>query len=136
MRPRCYSESRRRTRGCKTATAAPNSNGNNSDGNNSNGTDERDGQHYFLRQLWDAKGSYDIEEMRPSGFRAYVRICAWALARTHTRGGHPAIISGYIGTSDTFPRAIADFTEANAHQTELDHAALVAAIAAGRVAAV
>jgi uncharacterized protein (DUF2252 family) len=96
-------------------------------------TDERDGHQYFLRQLWDAKGSFDIDEMRPAGFRAYVRVCAWALARAHARGGHPAIISGYIGSSDAFPRAIAEFAEAYADQTERDHAALVAAIAAGRV---
>jgi uncharacterized protein (DUF2252 family) len=100
------------------------------------GSDERAGRHFFLRQLWDAKGSFDIADMRPAGFRAYSRLCAWALARAHARTGHPVLMAGYIGSGDTFPRAIAEFAEAYADQTERDHATMVAAINAGKLATI
>ena len=42
-------------------------------------------------------------------------------------------IAAYLGTSDTFDGAIADFAEAYADQNERDHAAFVKAIADGRI---
>lgn len=97
--------------------------------------DQDDGVQYFVRQMWDAKGSFDIATLRPSGFRTYVRTCAWALARAHARTGDPATISGYVGTSSTFSTAIAAFAQAYADQTERDHARLVAALADERLPA-
>ena len=44
-------------------------------------------------------------------------------------------ISAYLGASDKFDGAIADFSEAYADLNARDHAAFVAAIAEGRVAA-
>ncbi len=99
-------------------------------------TDDDDGVQYFARQLWDAKGSFDIATMRPPGFRSYVRACAWALARAHARTGDPATIAGYLGNSSTFSTAIASFAEAYADQTERDHARLVAALADGTLPSV
>ena len=60
-------------------------------------------------------------------------------ARWHepTPGVATAIaISAYLGTSDTFDGAVADFSEAYADQNERDYAAFKAAIADGRIAAV
>jgi uncharacterized protein (DUF2252 family) len=96
-------------------------------------TDPVDDTDYFIRQLWDAKGSFDTSVMRVAGFRAYVRACAWALARAHARTGDPATIAGYLGSADTFSTAMAEFAERYADQTERDHAALVAALADGRL---
>jgi hypothetical protein len=45
------------------------------------------------------------------------------------------MISGYLGKSDTFDRAMGAFALAYADQTERDHAALVAAVKAGRIEA-
>ena len=42
-------------------------------------------------------------------------------------------ISAYLGTSDTFDGAIADFAETYADQNERDHRAYRAAIEAGQV---
>jgi uncharacterized protein (DUF2252 family) len=98
-------------------------------------TDEIDGVQYFVRQMWDAKGSIDIATMRPAGFRAYVRACAWALARAHGRTGDPATIAGYVGSADTFAVSVAAFAEDYADQTARDHAALVSALADGRIPA-
>jgi hypothetical protein len=43
------------------------------------------------------------------------------------------MISGYLGGSDTFDRAIADFAVAYANQNEADHAAFLKAIRDGRI---
>jgi uncharacterized protein (DUF2252 family) len=93
------------------------------------------GPHYYWRQLWDAKLSADLEIMREEGLLAYARICGWALARAHARSGNAAAIAFYMGTSGRFERSMLEFAEAYADQTESDHAALVAAIETGRVAA-
>jgi hypothetical protein len=45
------------------------------------------------------------------------------------------MISAYLGTGRTFDDAIADFAAAYADQAERDHAALMDAIATGRVEA-
>ena len=65
----------------------------------------------------------------------YARLCAWTLARAHARSGDAIAIAGYLGSSDVFDRAIGDFADAYADQNERDHAALLDAIAAGRVSA-
>ena len=89
----------------------------------------------YLRQLWDSKISADIAAMRPSDLALYARLCAWTLARAHARSGNSFEIAGYLGSSDVFDRAIAAFAEAYADQNERDHAAMVDAIASGRVTA-
>jgi uncharacterized protein (DUF2252 family) len=97
------------------------------------GTSEATGIHYFVRQLWDAKGSTDPTALRPRGLALLGTFCGWALARAHARTGDSVAISGYAGTSDRFAETIADFAEAYADQTEADHARLVDAIARGRL---
>jgi uncharacterized protein (DUF2252 family) len=89
----------------------------------------------YVRQLRDMKVSADIATMTKKVFAFYTRLCASALARAHTRSGDPAMISGYLGSSDAFAQAIALFAEAYADQTERDHAALLAAIKDGRIQA-
>ena len=73
--------------------------------------------------------------MRPSDLALYGRLCGWTLARAHARSGDAIAIASYLGSADVFDRAVAAFAEAYADQNERDHAALVAAIAAGRVQA-
>lgn len=85
---------------------------------------------YYLRQLRDMKLTVDIETLIPEGFIEYCRFCGWALARAHARSGDSAQISGYLGRSNAFDRAIAVFAEIYADQTTRDHAALVAAMQA------
>lgn len=92
-------------------------------------------RHYYVRQFRDMKGSVNLDAMTESGFGAYARLCGRVLARAHARSGDAAGISGYLGRGRTFDEAVAEFAYAYAHQTELDHAALVAAVRAGRVAA-
>ena len=100
----------------------------------SNGVDgvSRD---YYVRQLWDGKGSAIIEAMKPSGLAAYARLCGWTLARAHARSGDAAAIASYLGSGDSFDRALARFAESYADQNELDYAALKSAVDSGRVTA-
>jgi len=94
------------------------------------------GRDFYFRQLWDMKGSVDITSLRPPGLAFYGGQCARTLARAHARSGDSVAIAAYLGTSDTFDGAIADFSEAYADQNELDHAAFVKAIADGNIEAV
>ena len=62
-------------------------------------------------------------------------LCGATLARAHARCGDAVAIAAYLGSGDACDRAIADFAEAYAEQNERDHAALLDAIASGRVEA-
>jgi Uncharacterized protein conserved in bacteria (DUF2252) len=90
---------------------------------------------YYLRQLRDWKVSAVIEEMIPEGMEVYARLCGWTLARAHARAGDRIAIAAYLGNSDKFDNAIADFAETYADQNERDHAALADAVAQGKVEA-
>ncbi|MER7521150.1 DUF2252 domain-containing protein [Streptomyces sp. NPDC126499] len=92
-------------------------------------------RHFHWSQLRDTKGSAEVETMSPATLRAYARLCGRALARAHARSGDRIAIAGYLGSSDVFDRAIADFALRYAAQNADDYAALSAAIAAGMVAA-
>jgi hypothetical protein len=63
----------------------------------------------------------------------YARWCGRALALSHARSGSPSMISGYMGKSDVFDKAIVRFSRAYADQNEKDHAALARAVRAGKV---
>ena len=91
------------------------------------------GRDFYFRQLWDMKGSVDITGLRPPGLGFYGGLCARSLARAHARSGDSIAIAAYLGTSDTFDGAIADFSEAYADQNERDYAAFVTAIADGKI---
>jgi hypothetical protein len=73
--------------------------------------------------------------MIPAGLRAYGQVCGWTLARAHARSGDRIAIAAYLGNSDVFDRAIAQFATAYADQNERDHQALVDAAATGRITA-
>ena len=88
---------------------------------------------YYVRQLKDWKFSSPIEQMIPSGMAVYAQMCGWSLARAHARSGDRIALASYLGGSDTFAQAIADFAETYADQNERDYAALQAAVKDGRV---
>jgi len=93
------------------------------------------GRDFYWRQLKDMKGSANVENLSPYELVLYANLCGWALARAHARSGDRVQIAAYLGKSERFDRAIADFAESYADQTERDHAALCAAVKSGRVAA-
>jgi uncharacterized protein (DUF2252 family) len=91
------------------------------------------GVDFVGRQLRDMKFSLPISELSPQMMSRYAEVCGWTLARAHGRSGDAATIAGYLGKSDAFDRAVGEFALAYADQTARDHAALVAAVKAGRV---
>ena len=44
---------------------------------------------FYVRQLRDGKGSFDLSRTVPVGLAAYGRICGWTLARAHARAPLP-----------------------------------------------
>lgn len=88
---------------------------------------------YYIRQLRDWKGAALVEAMNPAAMAAYGRLCGWTLARAHARSGDRVAIASYLGTSDSFDQAIAEFSEAYADQNERDYDALVQADKDGRI---
>jgi uncharacterized protein (DUF2252 family) len=91
------------------------------------------GRHLYVRQLRDMKIKMPVEVFTPSIMRQYAQACAWTLARAHARSGEPAKISGYLGKSDAFDKAVADFSIAYADQSERDHETLMKAVRAGKL---
>jgi uncharacterized protein (DUF2252 family) len=96
-----------------------------------------DGQtrDYYVRQLHDWKGSVEVEKLFVPGAILYSRICGATLARAHARWGDRIAIASYLGKSDAFDQAIADFSTAYGDQNERDYEALAAAVQAGRISA-
>jgi uncharacterized protein (DUF2252 family) len=90
---------------------------------------------FYVRQLRDWKFSAPIEQMLPAGMTIYARLCGWTLARAHARSGDRIALAAYLGGSDKFDQAIADFAETYADQNELDYAALQAAVKDGKAEA-
>jgi uncharacterized protein (DUF2252 family) len=80
---------------------------------------ERD---YYVRQLWDWKFSAEIDSMSPSTMDVYARLCGWTLARGHARSGDRIALAAYLGSGETFDKAIAEFATLYADQNERDYA--------------
>jgi uncharacterized protein (DUF2252 family) len=90
---------------------------------------------FYVRQLWDSKGSALVELMEPNIMELYAQLCGRALAKAHARSGDPVAIAAYLGKSTRLDRALSDFAEAYADQNERDHRALAEAVASGRITA-
>jgi uncharacterized protein (DUF2252 family) len=95
----------------------------------------RRGYDFYVRQLRDMKMSMPVDGFSPAQLKLYARMCGWTLARAHAKSGDAATISGSLGKSDAFDRALVKFALAYADQVRKDHATLVNAIRSGRVKA-
>ena len=93
---------------------------------------ERD---FYIRQLWDWKGSAIVDAMEPDAMGAYAQLCGATLAKAHARSGDAIAIASYLGKSDVYDKALAEFAETYADQNERDYDALKKAAASGRVKA-
>ena len=90
---------------------------------------------FYARQLKDWKGSAEIEQMVPKAMAAYGTLCGWTLARAHARSGDRIAIAAYLGNSDSFDRAIVEFSKAYAEQNDRDYKQLAAAVKSGKITA-
>ena len=75
---------------------------------------------FYVRQLWDGKGSAEVERMSPPDLAIYASLCGEALARAHARSGDRVAIASYLGKGDVFDKALARFAETYADQNERD----------------
>jgi uncharacterized protein (DUF2252 family) len=96
-----------------------------------------DGQErdFYIRQLWDGKGSALVDLMEPNLLETYAHLCGWTLAKGHARSGDAIAMASYLGTSDVFDKAMAAFAETYADQNERDYDALKQAVESGRITA-
>jgi uncharacterized protein (DUF2252 family) len=90
---------------------------------------------FYVRQLWDGKGSAEIEGMDSQGLRLYATLCGGTLARGHARSGDRIAIGSYLGRGDAFDRAMRDFASTYADQNDRDYEAFSDAVESGRLAA-
>ena len=91
---------------------------------------------FFVRQLRDIKISIRVETFGRTEMDLYATWCGRALALSHARSGSSAMLSGYMGKSEAFDKAIAAFSMAYAEQNEKDHAAVARAVKKGTLQAV
>ena len=87
-----------------------------------------------MRKAWDVKIKFAVETFGTPEMT--FRRGGYSLALSHARSGDAAMISGYLGKSDTFDKALAAFSIAYADQNEKDHAVLKRAIRDGKINAV
>ena len=99
------------------------------------GTSEATNKQFYVRQLRDAKIKPAVETFDSEMLLGYAKACGWVVARAHAKAGDSARISGYLGSSDQFDKAVGDFSVAYADQAERDHAALKDAVRQGKVTA-
>ena len=92
-----------------------------------------DGHQYYVRQLRDMKTSVAYEQLQGQVLFNFADMCGWALARAHAKSGDSARLSGYLGRSDRFDRAITEFAQSYADQCEKDFAVFKRAIRAGKI---
>ncbi len=76
---------------------------------------------YYVRQLWDGKGSFNVDGADPETLTLIGRTCGWTLAHAHARTGNRFEIAGYLGKSTTFDEAICAFSRSYADQNEQDY---------------
>ncbi len=91
------------------------------------------GVQFYVRQLWDWKGSVELTSASSRRISTYAGTCARVLARAHARAGDAVAISGYLGTNDSFAEALAQFAVAYAQQADRDYERFSAEIASGRL---
>jgi uncharacterized protein (DUF2252 family) len=87
-----------------------------------------EGRPFYVRQMKNMKGAIPTEWLSGEPFNFFVWGYGMLLARAHARSGDAAVIGGYCGKADVLDESLADWAEAYGDQTELDHAAFVAAV--------
>ncbi|GAB7061919.1 DUF2252 domain-containing protein [Streptomyces mexicanus] len=94
-----------------------------------------EGRPFQVRQFRNRKGSVDPAALPADQIDDYGRMTGALLARAHAHSADPRLIAGYCGKNEELDEALAAFAVTYADRTEADHADLVAAVRAGRIAA-
>ncbi len=94
---------------------------------------EFEGKHFYVRHLRDMKVKPEPELWDGPRMVEAAALMGNVLARAHARTGDASVIRGYLGTKDTFDKAISQFANAYADQNEKDYEEFLAAIKAGKI---
>jgi uncharacterized protein (DUF2252 family) len=92
-----------------------------------------DEHHYYWRQFHDMKGSADVAKMNARRLGNYATLCGMTLAHAHARSADAIAIAGYLGSGDSFDKAVTKFAFTYADQNDRDYAAFIAAIDNGQI---
>ena len=82
------------------------------------------------------KASANPNNFTPKLLLEYASLCGWALAKSHAKAGRSPEITGYIGKTEIFAEAIAEFAVHYANRTEKDYELLKAAEKNQRIKAI
>ncbi|MGC4106630.1 MAG: DUF2252 domain-containing protein [Thermomicrobiales bacterium] len=96
---------------------------------------EANGRDYYVRQFRDMKGSFDLSLFKAGQFTQYAALCGALLARAHSQSPAANVIAGYLGDSERFDEAVADWAVAYADVVQKDFETLEAAVKSGRLPA-
>jgi hypothetical protein len=96
---------------------------------------DQGGIDFYVRQLRDMKYAYDPAGVSPVRLANYAQFCGWNLARAHAKSGDAAEITGYLGKSDAFDRAIVSLAGDYAEQNRRDYKMFKTAAQEGRIEA-
>jgi hypothetical protein len=88
---------------------------------------------FYVRQMWDGKGSAEVEGFSAPELATYGALCGRALARAHARSGDRIAIAAYLGGGEAFDKALGKFAEAYADRNERDFEQLREAAGSGRI---
>jgi uncharacterized protein (DUF2252 family) len=91
------------------------------------------GRHFYVRQLRDTKVKTDAELWSGADMVAAAELMGAVLARAHARSGDAAVIAGYLGQTDEFDHAIAEFALTYTDQVEADYKVLQTKAANGSI---
>ena len=80
-----------------------------------------EGRDFLVRQLNDHKASIRGDELTGAALIEYATTCGEVLAKGHARSGDPAVLAGYLGSSDRWDKALAKFALIYADQTTRDY---------------
>ena len=88
---------------------------------------------YYVRQLWDGKGSFNLDVVTPKQLCHIAEACGWTLAHAHARTGNRFALASYLGETGEFEKAIAHFARAYAKQNEADYQRFLTALDEGQL---
>lgn len=83
---------------------------------------------FYVRQLWNGKGSPDLTTINADHLGGLAAVCGWTLAHAHARTGDRFAIAGYLGKKSGFDKAMVKFARAYADQNEADYQRFIASL--------
>ena len=91
------------------------------------------GTHLYSRHFRDWKWGVSLDGLEYDALEQQVRLCAWVLAKAHSRSGDPRAVASAFAAGKCIDGALAEGAFSHADQAEADHRLLLAALANGRL---